>query len=420
MKDRNENRPNYKKTKLWWIPEEWEITILCHVADIIFSNVDKKINPDEHDVLLCNYTDVYYNEHITSDIDFMQGTASTREIEKYRLRRGDVVVTKDSETPNDIAVSAIVREDVSNLICGYHLAIIRPQDNRLSGEYLNKLLDARLIRHTFSTLASGVTRFGLTSNAIKNTLIPLPPLPEQRKIAEILYTWDDAIEWMCKLIDAEKRRKKALMHHLLSGMKGFKNVSRDEWRVRSLGELVEPVSRPEPKPKKAYLSIGIRSHGKGTFQKIVEFPEKVFMDTLYQVESKDLIVNITFAWEGAIAIAAEQDTGGLVSHRFPTYHLKAKEVNIDFFRNLIQTKRFVFDLGLISPGGAGRNRVLNQKDFLRLRVSVPSLETQTEIAKILKAADDEISLLEGYLDALYRQKSGLMQRLLAGEVRVKT
>jgi len=418
MKDRNENRLNYKKTKLGWIPVEWEITILGHVAEIIFSNVDKKINPDEHDVLLCNYTDVYYNEHITSDIDFMQGTASTREIEKYRLGRGDVVVTKDSETPNDIAVSAIVREDVSDLICGYHLAIIRPQDNRLSGEYLNKLLGARLIRHNFSTLASGVTRFGLTSNAIKNTLIPLPPLPEQRKIAEILYTWDDAIQWMRKLIDAEKRRKKALMHYLLSGMKRFKNVIRDEWRVRTLGELVEPISRPEPKPKEPYLSIGIRSHGKGTFQKIVESPEKVFMDTLYRVESNDLIVNITFAWEGAIAMAIEQDTGGLVSHRFPTYRLKEKEMDIDFFSNLIQTKKFIFDLGLISPGGAGRNRVLSQKDFLKLRVSVPSINTQTEIAKVLTTADDGIYLLGKYLNGLGRQKTGLMQKLLTGEIRV--
>ncbi|MDL1964252.1 MAG: restriction endonuclease subunit S, partial [Deltaproteobacteria bacterium] len=73
----------------------------------------------------------------------------------------------------------------------------------------------------------------------------------------------------------------------------------------------------------------------------------------------------------------------MVSHRFPTYRLKDKEANLDFFRNLILTKRFVWDLGLISPGGAGRNRVMSKKDFLKLKVFVPSLKIQKEIGKIL-------------------------------------
>lgn len=191
------------------------------------------------------------------------------------------------------------------------------------------------------------------------------------------------------------------------------------WRVRTLGELVEPVSRPVPKPKEPYLSIGIRSHGRGTFHKIIVLPEKVMMDTLYRIDSQDLIVNITFAWEGAIAIATGHDSGGLVSHRFPTYRFKDKEANPDFFRNLILTKRFVWDLGLISPGGAGRNRVMSKTDFLKLRVFVPSLETQKGIGKILTTADNEIWHLEDYLNALEQQKRGLMQKLLTGEVRVK-
>lgn len=204
MSERNKNRPGYKKTKVGWIPEEWKTARLGTVADILFSNVDKKTNSNENDVLLCNYTDVYYNKYVTSDIDFMQATASIREIEKYGLRYGDVIITKDSETQDDIAVSAIVREKVPNLICGYHLAIIRSQDNRLSGEYLNKLFDVQIIKHYFSTLANGVTRFGLTSNAVNNALIPLPPLPEQKKIAEILSIWDDAIDQTRRLIDAKK------------------------------------------------------------------------------------------------------------------------------------------------------------------------------------------------------------------------
>jgi type I restriction enzyme S subunit len=142
------------------------------------------------------------------------------------------------------------------------------------------------------------------------------------------------------------------------------------------------------------------------------------MDTLYRVEANDLVVNITFAWEGAVAIASKQDSGRLVSHRFPTYRLRETEADIDFFRNLILTKRFVWDLGLISPGGAGRNRVLNQKDFLKLKVFVPSIEAQKEIGKTLAIVDKDLHLWEDYLKSLEKQKRGLMQKLLTGEVRV--
>jgi type I restriction enzyme S subunit len=210
------------------------------------------------------------------------------------------------------------------------------------------------------------------------------------------------------------------MQQLLTGKKRYKNHEGTGWCVRPLGELVKPVSRPVPKSKEPYLSIGVRSHGKGTFQKIVELPEKVMMDTLYRVESNDLIVNITFAWEGAIAIATEQDKGGLVSHRFPTYRFIEKESDIDFFRSLILTKRFVWDLGLISPGGAGRNRVMNQTDFLKLKVFVPPIEVQKEIGDILTLADNELRLCEDYLTALENQKRGLAQKLLSGEVRAET
>jgi type I restriction enzyme S subunit len=250
------------------------------------------------------------------------------------------------------------------------------------------------------------------------TPVLTPPIAEQRKIAEILYTWDKAIEQTRKLIEAKKRQIKALMQQLLTG-KRLNRSNEHDWDVKPLGDLIKPIKRPVPKPQSPYLSIGIRSHGKGTFQKVVEQPEKVMMDTLYRVEANDLIVNITFAWEGAIAIASEQDSGGLVSHRFPTYRIREPEADIDFLRHVILTKRFVWDLGLISPGGAGRNRVLDQKDFLKLKVIAPSIETQKEIGKTLAVADKELHLWEDYLIAIERQKRGLMQKLLTGEVRVK-
>ena len=111
------------------LPEGWRFIPLERVAEIILSNVDKKSGKGEAVVQLCNYTDVYYNDIIDKNIEFMEATATPREIERFSLRHGDVLITKDSETPDDIAVPALVNDTLENVLCGYHLAILRPRNN---------------------------------------------------------------------------------------------------------------------------------------------------------------------------------------------------------------------------------------------------------------------------------------------------
>ena len=102
----------------------WLKDPLCVVADIRLSSVDKKTLHGENSVRLCNYTDVYYNRFISSEMEFMSTTARDREIEKCALRLGDVVITKDSEKHDDIGIPALVREEIGELVRGYHLAIL--------------------------------------------------------------------------------------------------------------------------------------------------------------------------------------------------------------------------------------------------------------------------------------------------------
>jgi type I restriction enzyme S subunit len=416
MKDPNKNRPGYRNTSAGWIPEEWKcrpLKSLCKGPGQYGAGAPA-IPYSKNDPRYIRITDISEDGEL---LDENKVSITPEYAENYLLDFGNFFFARTGAT---VGKTYLHTKDSGNYAFAGYLIRFIPDENILMGVFLKNYTKTDTYHYWVKTIVHAGAQPNINADEYGTLPLPLPPLPEQKKIAEILTAWGEAIEEIRKLIDAKRRQKKALMQQLLSGRKRFKGVSRDDWQVSSLGKLVEPISRPIPKPQKPYLSIGIRSHGKGTFQKIVEFPEKVFMDTLYRVEPEDLIVNITFAWEGAVAIATEQDSGGLVSHRFPTYRLKEKEMNIDFFRNLIQTKKFVFDLGLISPGGAGRNRVLNQKDFLKLKVSVPSLETQTEIASILKAADDEIGLLERYLDALKRQKTGLIQKLMTGEVRIRT
>lgn len=168
------------------IPKHWEIKKLKFNALVQFSNVDKKSEEGELAVRLCNYVDVYYNDFITPDLDFMEATASPEEIKKFHLKAGDVLLTKDSEEWSDIAVPAFVTFEEPDLICGYHLAQVRPQVEKIEGKYLFWLMSANCVNYQFRTEASGITRYGLSNYALSNSLCLIPPRTEQKEIAMFL------------------------------------------------------------------------------------------------------------------------------------------------------------------------------------------------------------------------------------------
>lgn len=196
---------------------EWEDKHLHDLAQIIVSPVDKKTVEGELPVELCNYTDVYYNTIITKSLDFMKATAKQAEIDKYALQVNDVIVTKDSETPGDIAVPALVSEDLEGVVCGYHLAIIRPNKKLVEGAFLNYLFSVPKTRYYFFTLATGATRFGLSVGGINKAHFTLPPLIEQQKIASVLTSADKEIKLLEQQLADLKQEKKALMQQLLTG-----------------------------------------------------------------------------------------------------------------------------------------------------------------------------------------------------------
>ena len=181
--------PTYKESGLSTgvqIPSHWSMTRLKHIAAVRPSNVDKKTVEGQVAVRLCNYVDVYKNESITADFDFMQASATSAQIAAFSLKAGDVIVTKDSETWMDIAVPAHVEVDLPGVLCGYHLALIRPQPERLSGAFLCHSFAAAGILDQFRVAANGITRFGLGTSAIADSEFPLPPLDEQRRIVAFL------------------------------------------------------------------------------------------------------------------------------------------------------------------------------------------------------------------------------------------
>ena len=232
----------------------WSICKLSDIADVRVSNVDKKTSNAETPVKLCNYMDVYTNDYVTEAIDFMAASASKSEIERFGLQQGDVLITKDSETPDDIGVPAVVTDAIDGLVCGYHLALVRPRKSSINSIYLAKQLASARTAHYFAMNASGSTRFGLPIHVIEDTQIPIAPELEQEKIAEILSTIDRAIEQTETLIAKQQHVKTGLMQDLLTcGIDEHGNLRSEqnhqfknsplgriptEWKVKRLNDVL--------------------------------------------------------------------------------------------------------------------------------------------------------------------------------------
>ena len=216
--------PTYKPSGVEWlgdVPAHWEVRRLRNVADMRVSNVDKHVKDGEISVRLCNYVDVYKNDYINGQMDFMRATATQDEIKRFRLEKDDVLVTKDSETWDDIGVPALVIEPASDLISGYHLALLRPRPDKLAGAYLLRALQSKGLAYQFHIEAKGVTRYGLSHAGIKSVWLPLPSLPEQTAIVRFLDHADRRIRRYIrakqKLIALLEEQKQAIIHQAVTG-----------------------------------------------------------------------------------------------------------------------------------------------------------------------------------------------------------
>lgn len=250
--------------------------------------------------------------------------------------------------------------------------------------------------------------------------IPTPQPEEQQKIADCLSSIDDLITVENQKLDALKTHKKGLMQQLFPRevetvphlrFPAFRKAGK--WQKRKISDLlVRSVSPVSVNVGEAYQEIGIRSHGKGIFHKEL-IPGKALGDKrVFWVEENAFVVNIVFAWEQAVAVTSAAEKGMIASHRFPMYKPKNNSSDVHFVKYFFLTSKGKELLGIASPGGAGRNKTLGQKEFENLDLFVPGdVEEQTEIANILSSLDDLIAAQSKKVDALKSHKQGLMQQL---------
>ena len=229
----------YKQTELGLIPEDWEVKKLGKVGEIdkksLNSNTDKEY---EFDYISLSDVDSDQFSIKTSKQKFKNAPSRARRI----VKKGDVLLS--TVRPN-LEGFTIIRDEVKDLIASTGFAVITSK-NELHNEYLFNFLFSNIIKRQFHKLLVGSNYPAINSSDVKNLKIPLPPLLEQKKIADCLSTWDCAIEKQSQLINALTQRKKALMQQLLTGKKRLPGFS-DEWKEVTLAVFGELQTGNTPK-----------------------------------------------------------------------------------------------------------------------------------------------------------------------------
>ncbi len=243
----------------------------------------------------------------------------------------------------------------------------------------------------------------------------MPTLEEQKKIGKYFDNLDHLITLHQRKCEQTKKLKKYMLQKMFpqNGAKvpeiRFDGFTYD-WEQRKLSELLEKYEDPVETPHDGYERVGIRSHAKGTFHSFVEPGKELDTAKMYRVAADKFILNITFAWEHAVAITDNNDAGKLVSHRFPQFSFNPK-LKPHFFKYLMLDKKFREHLELSSPGGAGRNRVLKISDMLKYEIKFPSIEEQIKIGEYFDSLDNLITLHQRKCDELKKMKKYMLQNM---------
>lgn len=419
----------------------WPIRKLREIADIRVSNVDKKTNFSETPIRLCNYMDVYSNEYVTSRIDFMEASATPAEIDRFGLKIGDVVITKDSETPDDIGIPTVIAEDICGLVCGYHLALIRPNSDELDSLYLAKQLSTSRVSRYFSLQASGSTRYGLPISAIESVEIPTPPKLEQIKIAEILSTMDRAIRQTEALIAKQQRIKTGLMQDLLTrGIDANGNLRTEkthefkdsplgripvEWEVAPLSSIVE-LQVGYAFKSSSFVDEGVRllrgenvGTGKADWKDSRYLShDKAVTHKDYALLSGDLIIGMdrTFTKQGfKVTLLADDDIPCLLVQRVGRFIPVI--IPHGFMQLLIQSPVYQRHLLLQQKGMDIPH--LSKDEILTPLVPIPKEQKEMKvIAEEVEKINTTLLNAGCTLTKLRPLKTALMQDLLTGRKRV--
>lgn len=450
--------PAYKESGVPWlgkVPEHWEVKRLKTAATYCVSNVDKLSKDDEIPVRLCNYTDVYYHDEITPDMDLMEATATKEEIQKFHLKVDDIVITKDSEDWSDIAIPARIRETSDDLLCGYHLAIITPNLKYIYGSFLFRAFQTIAVNQQFQLAASGVTRYGLPKSSIGESIFPLPPISEQTAIADFLDRETGRIDALVakkrRLIELLREKRSSLISRTVtrglpadvarefglephsrfkdSGIEWLGEVP-DGWEVVELRRFIRFITSGSrgwaehyADEGKIFVRIGnLTRHSIDVDLSDIQYvaPPAGAEGERTVISVGDILFSIT-AYIGSVAVATEQIVGAYINQHIALVRLFAGKVLPRYIAYAALS-----DFGQAQLGGQGYGGTKVQlalDDVKSLRIPVSSISEQTAIATYLDRETAKIDRLidkvEQAVERLQEYRTALITAAVTGKIDVR-
>lgn len=371
-----------------------------------------------------NVMDVFRNDILTESKIIGRVQVTDKQLEGYQLKYGDVLFNRTSETFDEIAIAAIYLDNAIATFGGFVIRA-RPKGNQIDPAYSVFLFQSKNYRSQVVKLGQGAIRANIGQKDLARVCILVPPLAEQKKIAQILSTWDKAISVTEKLLTNSQQQKKALMQQLLTGKKRLLDENgvrfSGEWKITKLIQMGKVVSGGTPDTNMAMYWEGdilwltptdvtalTGRFVSNTSRKIT--PAGLLNSSAVLLPKGSLMV-CTRATIGALAIS----TSEICTNQGFKNIIPNEGFNIEFIYYLLQMNTNE----MIKKSSGSTFLELSKKDFETLSFSCPFIKEQQKIAAVLSAADTEISTLEKKLACLKDEKKALMQQLLTGKRRVK-
>ena len=413
-------KPGYKITKVSVIPEDWEVKRFESITQDkglirgpfggtlkkeIFVESGYKVYEQQNAIYKSSELGEYY---ITEE--------KFKELERFSVQIDNFIVSCSG------TIGRIYRipENFQKGIINQALLLIKINPKVIKYDFFNYIFESEVIQRKILEVQGGAMKNLVGMSEIRKVKFPIPPLPEQKAIADCLSTWDKGIEKLSALITSKKEQKKGLMQQLLTGKKRLDGFT-EEWKEVRLGEITKRITRKNKELDDTVVTISAQ---RGFVLQEDYFKKRVASSTLsnyYLLHKGEFAYNKSYSKGypmGAFKRLDDFDKA-VVTTLYICFKLK-ENVDSDFLLDFFEAGLMINNLMRIAQEGGRAHGLLNigLADFFNLKLHIPDINEQSAIAEVLTTADKEIELLEKKLEAFKIQKKGLMQVLLTGEKRL--
>ncbi|MFB6307290.1 MAG: restriction endonuclease subunit S [Flavobacteriales bacterium] len=405
----DEVRNGYQKTKLGWTPKDWEVVELKEISE----KITKGSTPttygfswQENGVLFLR------NESIKDHGLYLEPAMRISEkahdhMRRSKIRKGDILVTITGDVGRVVKYELDEEANVNQ-----HIAKVRIVKEGFDPDYIKHYLSRWEVKKEYLKITTGQAYPQISLKQVQDTKVAAPPLPQQRRIADILATWDRAIEQTERLIEKKEELKKGLIEELMTGKKRLPGFSWEwkKWKIRQLSGYEKITITPSKQPREVFAYYSIPAYME---------KEQPFYINGDEIKSEKLIINedvilfgklnprvwkVWFVGEARSnkMIASTEfvpvEIPNYIDRRFIYYKLKTKIIK-SLVRNMVS-------------GSTGSHQRISREDFLSLKVDYPPFEERSEIVKILDDIHKEVSDLKRELFLIKEEKTALLKNLL--------